>query len=234
MASHWTIPKLVTWRVKDWASCFLASKISLDVDEDGVKNDGNSSNYNNLMFKRTKKKMKSKKKRSERKLSSSVSPTLTSKPPVLDEAGFIDLCFHREDGGFDVVKDEKKEVELSPEKSLVNHKLIYGDQGIGNTNKKNSLKIKGPEQDPDDKTTCQETEDVSCDAHEKNEEEEEEEMGAFDESSESNHSDEARGSFAFPILGVEWIGSPVHMPKSDDLSPKKQKPIDFGFECCRF
>ncbi|ESQ31843.1 hypothetical protein EUTSA_v10004801mg [Eutrema salsugineum] len=254
MASQWTIPKLVTWRVKDWASCFLACKIPLDVDEDGVNNSGNSTNNNNLLFKRTKRKMKSKKKISERKLSlsppgsrhhlhlrsSSVSPTSASQhrrlswpqPPVLDEAGFIVFCFDREDGGFDVVKEEKKEVELSPEKSprTVNRKLIYGDQGVGKTEKNNSPEIK--EQDQDDKTTCQATEDVSCDVHEN--EEEEEETNASDKSSGSNHSDEGRGSFAFPILGVEWMGSPVRMPNSDDLSPKKQKPIALGFQCCRF
>ncbi|WZZ37123.1 hypothetical protein YC2023_020524 [Brassica napus] len=26
--------------------------------------------------------------------------------------------------------------------------------------------------------------------------------------------------------------SPVQMPKSDDLSPKKQKPIALGLQCC--
>ncbi|CAH2044104.1 unnamed protein product [Thlaspi arvense] len=261
MASQWTITKLVTWRVKDWASCFLACKIPLDVDEDGANNNGNSTTNNNLMFKRAKRKMKSKKKISERKLSlsppgtrhhhhhlhlrsSSVSPTTSAsqhrrlswpQPPVSDEAGFIVFCFDREDGGFDVVKEEKKEVEFSPEKSprTVNRKLIYED-GVGKTEKNNSPEIKGPVRDQDGKTTCQETEDVSGDVHEKNKEkqEEEEEICA---SSGSNHSDEGRGSFAFPILGVEWMGSPVQMPKTDDdLSPKKQKPIALGFQCCRF
>lgn len=90
-----------------------------------------------------------KKKKSERKLSlsppgtrhlhlrsSSVSPTSTSQqrrlswpqPPVSDEAGFIVFCFDREDGGFDVVKEEKrekKEMELSSGKSprTVNRKV---------------------------------------------------------------------------------------------------------------
>lgn len=93
------------------------------------------------MFKRTKRKIK--KKRSERKLSlsppgtrhhhhlrgsSSVSPTSSShnrrlsllQPPASEEPGFIVFCFDREDGGFDVVKEgkeERKEVELSSEKS---------------------------------------------------------------------------------------------------------------------
>ncbi|CAH8363406.1 unnamed protein product [Eruca vesicaria subsp. sativa] len=259
MASQWTIPKLVTWRVKDWASCFLACKIPIDVDEDGVNNNGNTINNNNLMFKRTKRKIK--KKRSERKLSlsppgtrhhhhhhlrssSSVSPTSAShnrrlslpQPPALDEPGFIVFCFDREDGGFDVVKEEKeerKEVELSSEKlpRTVHRKLIYGDQGVGKEEKINSLVIKMTEQDQADKTTCQETENVSCGVHD-SKDEEEEGIDASDKS--SNDSDEGRGSFAFPILGVEWMGSPVLMPTPDDLSPKKQKPIALGFQCCKF
>ncbi|KAJ4870527.1 Protein BREAKING OF ASYMMETRY IN THE STOMATAL LINEAGE [Raphanus sativus] len=257
MASQWTIPKLVTWRVKDWASCFLACKIPIDVDEDAVNNNSNTTN-NNLMFKRTKRKIK--KKRSERKLSlsppgtrhhhlrssSSVSPTSAShnrrlslpQPPASDEPGFIVFCFDREDGGFDVVKEgkeERREVELSSEKSpkTVHRKLIYGDQGVSKEEKINSLEIKETEHDQADKTICQETENVSCGVHDpKNEEEED--IDVSDKSSGSNHSDEGRGSFAFPILGVEWMGSPVLMPTPDDLSPKKQKPIALGFQCCRF
>lgn len=112
-----------------------------DVEEDGVANNSNTTNNNTLMFKRTKRKIK--KKRSERKLSlsppgtrhhhhlrgsSSVSPTSSShnrrlslpQPPASEEPGFIVFCFDREDGGFDVVKEgkeERKEVELSSEKS---------------------------------------------------------------------------------------------------------------------
>lgn len=111
-------------------------------------------NNNNVMFKRTKRKMKSKKKRSESKLSlsppgtrhhhlrsSSVSPTLESQnrrlswqqqAPASDEPGFIVFCFDRDDGGFDVVKEgkeERKEVELSSEKSprTVNRKVRCRD-----------------------------------------------------------------------------------------------------------
>ncbi|CAN7118336.1 protein BREAKING OF ASYMMETRY IN THE STOMATAL LINEAGE isoform X3 [Brassica rapa] len=259
MASQWTIQKLVTWRVKDWANCFLASKIPIDIDEDGVNNTGNTMSNNNVMFKRTKRKMKSKKKRSERKLSlsppgtrhhhlrsSSVSPTLESQnrrlswqqqAPASDEPGFIVFCFDREDGGFDVVKEgkeERKELELSSEKSprTVNRKLIYGDQEEVRTEKVNSPEIKEKEQDQEAKTISPEIKDISCDVHDQNEEEEE--VDASDKSSGSSHSDERRGSFAFPVLGVEWMGSPVQMPKIDDLSPKKQKPIALGFQCCRF
>ncbi|CAN8264886.1 unnamed protein product [Cochlearia groenlandica] len=281
MASQWTIPRHVTWRVKDWASCFLACKIPLDEDDEVNKSGNTTNNNNNLTLKRIKKTMKNtKKKRSSgRKLSlsppgtrhhhihkrsSSVSPTSASQnrrlslplqPPASssEEPGFIVFCFDRQDGGFDVVKEgkhEKKEVESSSEKSqrTVNRKLIYGDQGVGETEKNNKT-----EQDETDLS-----EDVSCDVQEvryglkfkklktwhfylftfqlleKNLEEEGEEIDASGQSSGSNNSDEGRGSFAFPILGVEWMGSPVQMPKTDDLSPKKLKPIALGFQCCRF
>ncbi|CAA7023491.1 unnamed protein product [Microthlaspi erraticum] len=117
-------------------------------------------------------------------------------------------------------------MELSSGKSprTVNRKLIYGDQGVGGTDDKKSPEIKVATQDRKDKP-------VSCDVHENNEEEE---VEASETSSGSNHSDEGRGSFAFPILGLEWMGSPVQMPKLDELSPKKQKPIALGFQCCRF
>ena len=44
--------------------------------------------------------------------------------------------------------------------------LIYEDQGVGKGEKNNSLEIKGSEQyHQADKTTCQETENVSCGVH---------------------------------------------------------------------
>ncbi|KAL0828409.1 hypothetical protein Bca101_052087 [Brassica carinata] len=54
---------------------------------------------------------------------------------------------------------------------------------------------------------------------------EDEEIDVSDKSSGSKHSGQGRGSSHFP-----W--SPVQMLKSDDLSPKKQKPIALGFQCC--
>ncbi|KAF3591514.1 hypothetical protein DY000_02026268 [Brassica cretica] len=79
--------------------------------------------------------------------------------------------------------------------------LIYGDQGEVKTEKVNSPEIKEKEQDQEAKTICQEIKDVSCDVHDQKNEEEE--VDASDKSSGSSHSDERRGSFAFPVLGVE-------------------------------
>ncbi|KAK1572212.1 hypothetical protein Q3G72_029174 [Acer saccharum] len=56
-------------------------------------------------------------------------------------------------------------------------------------------------------------------------------------SSESNRSDHSTGSFAFPVLSCEWIGSPVLMPKSQGLHDlrkhKSRSLIKFQY-CCRF
>ncbi|XP_073294279.1 protein BREAKING OF ASYMMETRY IN THE STOMATAL LINEAGE-like [Primulina huaijiensis] len=50
------------------------------------------------------------------------------------------------------------------------------------------------------------------------------------ESCNSNQSDTSSNSFSFPKLGIEWIGSPVHMPKSAE----KHKAASVLLHCCRF
>ncbi|CDO98548.1 unnamed protein product [Coffea canephora] len=54
------------------------------------------------------------------------------------------------------------------------------------------------------------------------------------ESSDSNQSDASTGSFAFPILGRDWMGSPVHMPKPEDVHLQKHKARVVRLNCCRF
>ncbi|XP_073269620.1 protein BREAKING OF ASYMMETRY IN THE STOMATAL LINEAGE-like [Primulina huaijiensis] len=49
------------------------------------------------------------------------------------------------------------------------------------------------------------------------------------ESCNSNKSDTSTNSFSFPKLGIEWIGSPVHMPK-----PEKHRATSVLLHCCRF
>ncbi|XP_027368813.1 protein BREAKING OF ASYMMETRY IN THE STOMATAL LINEAGE [Abrus precatorius] len=54
-------------------------------------------------------------------------------------------------------------------------------------------------------------------------------------SAESRESEEgSRGSFAFPVLVWEWIGSPVQMPKSEGLHLKKHKARFVPLQCFRF
>ncbi|KAJ4900361.1 Protein BREAKING OF ASYMMETRY IN THE STOMATAL LINEAGE [Raphanus sativus] len=216
-------------------------------------------NSNNVMFKRTKRKMKSKKKRSERKLSlsppgtrhhhlrsSSVSPTSASQNRRLswqqqqslasDEPGFIVFCFDREDGGFDVVKEgkeERKEVELSSEKlpRTVNRKLIYGDQGEVKTEKVNSPEIKEPEQDQTIRPNCKKLKMFHVMFMIRRMRKKKlmpliNLAGLVIQTKEGDR-------LHFPYWELSgW--SPVQMPKTDDLSPEKQKPIALGFQCCRF
>ncbi|XP_052180630.1 protein BREAKING OF ASYMMETRY IN THE STOMATAL LINEAGE-like [Diospyros lotus] len=54
------------------------------------------------------------------------------------------------------------------------------------------------------------------------------------ESSDSNQSDSSSGSFAFPVLRWEGIGSPVQMPKPDALQLRKPKARAVRLHCCRF
>ncbi|XP_057421490.1 protein BREAKING OF ASYMMETRY IN THE STOMATAL LINEAGE-like [Lotus japonicus] len=54
------------------------------------------------------------------------------------------------------------------------------------------------------------------------------------ESRNSVQSEGSRGSFAFPVLGWEWIGSPVHMPRAEDVHLKNHKASYVGFQCCMF
>ncbi|XP_059303758.1 protein BREAKING OF ASYMMETRY IN THE STOMATAL LINEAGE [Lycium ferocissimum] len=58
------------------------------------------------------------------------------------------------------------------------------------------------------------------------------------ESSDSNYSNGSTGSFAFPVLGWEWMGSPAQMPK-----PEEEEGPRFGkhkawssvrHHCCKF
>ncbi|KAK4426932.1 protein BREAKING OF ASYMMETRY IN THE STOMATAL LINEAGE [Sesamum alatum] len=53
-------------------------------------------------------------------------------------------------------------------------------------------------------------------------------MDSF-ESCDSTLSDTSTSSFAFPVLGIEWTGSPVHMPKT-----QRQEAPSVCLHCCRF
>ncbi|XP_061355251.1 protein BREAKING OF ASYMMETRY IN THE STOMATAL LINEAGE [Gastrolobium bilobum] len=65
---------------------------------------------------------------------------------------------------------------------------------------------------------------------------EELEMVSAEESRNSDQSEDSSntGSFTFPVLGWERIGSPERMPKSEGLHLKKQRGLCDRFQCCRF
>ncbi|XP_048137728.1 protein BREAKING OF ASYMMETRY IN THE STOMATAL LINEAGE-like [Rhodamnia argentea] len=54
------------------------------------------------------------------------------------------------------------------------------------------------------------------------------------ESSDSGQSDRSTNSFTFPALHGQWIGSPVKMPRSEDLSLRKPTASCVRFKCCKF
>ncbi|XP_059455769.1 protein BREAKING OF ASYMMETRY IN THE STOMATAL LINEAGE-like [Corylus avellana] len=145
---------------------------------------------------------------------------------------YIVFCF-RENGAFDVVKETSRPV---------NRKLNYGAEA------KTGVKRYGNEEKLNRN---------GCDGHvmvsnQKDEEEsiyfdaegptngmrrryhiahEVEDRLASVGSSESNQSDGSNGSFAFPVLGWEWMGSPMEMPKSDGRQLRKHKARCVGFQC---
>ncbi|BFG32943.1 hypothetical protein CerSpe_192170 [Prunus speciosa] len=154
-STPWTMTRLVRWRVKDWASCFLACRFSLD-DEAAdrccpatpqlpIRNmafdmqDDSRCNETN-----TKKMSRHKKCSREGRLSHSSKQVKGSCPvesrssnnsrcrPHFSDEEFIVFCF-KEDGAFDVVKNGKPEAASSIDCTSrnsprpVNRKLNYGE-----------------------------------------------------------------------------------------------------------
>ncbi|KAM4106829.1 hypothetical protein ACJW30_04G092400 [Castanea mollissima] len=154
MCTPWTIPRFVRWRVRDWASCFLACRFPID-DEPNTYRSSSPQPVKNMSFDKkgdskvnqNNKKMSWHKKRSKEKrskLSSTQQPKDSSNnipvENVADEARwphfsdeeYIVFCF-REDGAFDVVKDGKPETSkpfdcTSRNSRPVNRKLNYVDE----------------------------------------------------------------------------------------------------------
>ncbi|ESR54058.1 protein BREAKING OF ASYMMETRY IN THE STOMATAL LINEAGE [Citrus sinensis] len=169
---HWSVTRLVRWRVRDWASCFTACRFPLE----------NASSINND----------------------------ASWPSFADE-DYIVFCF-KEDGAFDVVKDCKSEasnhIECTRRSSwYINRKKDEEEESIFMDAETPSSRIQREYQI--------------------------EEMVSAG-SSDSYQSDNSTGSFAFPVLGWEWMGSPAQWPKSEGLQLRKNKTRSLTFQCCRF
>ncbi|XP_040997663.1 protein BREAKING OF ASYMMETRY IN THE STOMATAL LINEAGE [Juglans microcarpa x Juglans regia] len=244
MCTPWTIPKLVRWRVRDWVSCFLACRFPLDDESNDTyrssapqklprKNMGfdtkAGTDQSRVMNQSSKKKSRHKSRRSKErqsKLSSAqTKDDITVENGSVDDScwpnfsdeDYIVFCF-REDGAFDVVKDGKPETSnrfdcMSRSSRTVNRKddeeedCIYWDT----ESPRNSIRRRSSLM-----------------------EDQVEDRGLVSvESSESNQSDRSTGSFAFPVLGWEWMGSPVQMPKSEGLQLRKHKARCVGFQCFR-
>ncbi|CAB4311577.1 unnamed protein product [Prunus armeniaca] len=134
-STPWTMTRLVRWRVKDWASCFLACRFSLD-DEAAdrccpanpqlpIRNMAFDMQDDSRCDDTNRKKMSRHKKCSrERRLSHSSKQVNGTCPvesrssnnsrcrPHFSDEEFIVFCF-KEDGAFDVVKNGKPEAASS-------------------------------------------------------------------------------------------------------------------------
>ncbi|KAF2312899.1 hypothetical protein GH714_040958 [Hevea brasiliensis] len=159
--------------------------------------------------------------------------------PHFQDEDYIVFCF-KEDGAFDVVKDGKLEaLELfdsgnrSPRPVV--RKLNYGEvaetceksshgktsnaQGIGQG-------LNPVEEDEEEQNTYLDIESHSVASARGHKFEVMEKHGIRKqsvESSDSNQSESSTGSFSFPILHWELMGSPAQMPKSEGLYIRKHK-----------
>ncbi|CAN6717624.1 unnamed protein product [Malus baccata var. baccata] len=273
-STPWTMTRLVRWRVKGWASCFLACRFPLD-DEPAdrfcpatpqlpIRNMAFDTQGESRSNETGKKMSRHKKCDTERRLRHSPKQVKDSSSPVentssndsscrphfSDEEEYIVFCF-KEDGAFEVVKNGK--VEASNVRDCasrnsprhVNRKLRYGEDTKAVERCSNEERLTGKAYD-----IYPANDGKSIIFDQKDEEEEETFSGQEPppsinvenrptvsvESSDSNQSDGSTGSFAFPVLGWEWTGSPVQMPKREAMDLRKQKArcIGFQFQCCRF
>ncbi|KAF3438014.1 hypothetical protein FNV43_RR20770 [Rhamnella rubrinervis] len=260
MCTPCTMTRLVRWRVRDWASCFLACRFSIDEDRHDryfsstvpqlairnnmgleTKNNADSSRgiSNNIKAKRrlTRQK-KCNRERVELELgsstttevkdSSSTSISSTSVPvdqnrknhdhqepswPHFEDEDYIVFCF-KEDGAFDVVKDGYNKSEAASNR-------------IDCRARSSSRPVNRKDEEEDSNYVDMESASGGIAFEDRR-------MVSV-ESSDSTQSDASNGSFAFPVLGWEWTGSPVQMPKSEGLRLRKHKGrCVVGFQCCRF
>ncbi|GLT54607.1 hypothetical protein SLA2020_277930 [Shorea laevis] len=228
MCTPWTIPRLVRWRVRDWASCFLACKFPLD-DEPQLPI------QNRRAVDESSKKMSRHKRRNKQRQpkQSSTQPKDANIPvengpddsrwPHYSDEDYIVFCF-REDGAFDVVKETSRSISRP-----VNRKLNYGEEA------KTVVERYSNEEKDEEESIYYDTEAPANGMRRRYQiDHEVEDRGLVSVgSSGSNQSDGSSGSFAFPVLGWEWMGSPVQMPKSEGLQLRKHKARCVGFQCFR-
>ncbi|KAK7265889.1 hypothetical protein RJT34_33514 [Clitoria ternatea] len=258
-----TVPWLVRWCLRDWASCFSVCKLPLD---DHKLTSSPRVVKGNMA---SDKKWKKKELRNQtKKDKDGVVPTENkfdhSSWSLSMDDEYIVFCF-REDGALDVVKDEKcvnsealsKGVHaINKNSKPVNRKLKYGDNEEQVSDAKIHEKRSNANEHRNDQHCVTPHKVVHCHHTSLSLQEEEnrvvtqqhrdnrrkacqveanEEHGVVSaESRNSDQSEANRGSFAFPVLRLEWIGSPVKMPKSEDLHLRKQKARSVRFQCCRF
>ncbi|XP_022137113.1 protein BREAKING OF ASYMMETRY IN THE STOMATAL LINEAGE [Momordica charantia] len=257
MSTPWTMTRLVRWQVRDWASCFLACRFPLDDEPDRYftstpppvpirtmvvdrKSIASRGKEDSKKMSRQRKGEKGENKRQEKRFSpqtsdAAVENKMTDNPNWLqfEDENYIVFCFN--DGAFDVTKNGNSEasnrIDLVAARSRpVSRKLDYGkdDKSVKRSSSEKKLNGGPPQKDEEeqvDKESAMGESEAICDCRI---------VAVSTESSDSNHSDVSNGSFAFPVLGLEWSGSPVQMPKSEGLQLRKHKSRCVGFQCCKF
>ncbi|KAL5749004.1 hypothetical protein ACOSQ2_026301 [Xanthoceras sorbifolium] len=255
MWTQWSITRLVRWRVKDWASCFTACRFPLDEDDDdddAFRSSPPQLPIRNMIFE-TKDKESKGNRRTNKKLlrqngcnkdrygsiDSSCCPHFAAAADDDDDddddEDYIVFCF-REDGAFDVVKDGKSEASSSSNHIdctrrnswPVNRKINFGEDA---TNE--AAEIIAVKEDEEEDVVYLDIESAATASNNRIRYQTEGMVSV--ESSDSNRSDNSTASFAFPVLGWEWMGSPAQMPKSEGLHlRRKHKARSLNFQCCRF
>ncbi|KAK4844073.1 hypothetical protein QYF36_016139 [Acer negundo] len=225
MWTHWSITRLVRWRVRDWASCFTACRFPLDEDKDSFPSSPPQLPIRNMVKgKRTRRRKECNKDRYG-------SIDSQSQQNIADDEDYIVFCFS-EDGAFDVVKDGKSEpssnhIDCTRRSSWpVNRKINFGESEkiVNATNEEEIIPVKEYEEEDA----------VYLDIESAASRYQSDQGMVSVESSDSNRSDNSTASFAFPVLGWEWMDSPAQMPKSEVLHLRKHKPRSLTFHCCRF
>ncbi|KAJ6411463.1 hypothetical protein OIU84_008105 [Salix udensis] len=230
MSTPLTMTRLVGWRVRDWASCFLARSFSLGDEQETFHNSPSKLPVRNRVFGV---------KKDSTRAGTPAGPTRKMRSTLFFAFG--------EDGGFDVVKEWKSSetlgcldtanctsprsvhrklhcVEVSETTRESSHQRSVNGHETETTPVKTEQEAAGSHSGPDQPCNartrwCQSGEIDNCGT-----------LSA--KSSVSNQSDgSSTGSFSFPVMQWELTGSPVQMPKPDSLYARKPCA---RFQCCRF
>ncbi|KAI6683292.1 hypothetical protein NL676_029205 [Syzygium grande] len=166
----------------------------------------------------------------------------TSRKILPEDEDYIVFCF-REDGAFDVIKDnhDKSSASMSVSAQLDGANLTAPrpvirelDHSERETVRNEVVKNTGSK----DEGNGSRGDEECVSSNKKDKKEGSNIRKETTERTDSTKSDgSGRGSFSFPVLRWEWMGSPVQMPKPEGKGLpylKKQRVPRVRFQCCRF
>ncbi|KAK8281912.1 hypothetical protein V6Z11_D09G274100 [Gossypium hirsutum] len=253
------LTRLVRWSVRAFASCFLActfakeKQAEMNPSPSAKHSTGHvvSETKNNTGDEKI-----SDKNRRQRDHSRTMSKSIVSVDKESENSSWVCLpdeeyvvfCI-KEDGAYDVtIESNKSEESNQSERSswLVNRKMdstedaerdeLSSDEGRSNEDasegEANATKEQGNEERA---MTCSEVEFASSSLKRLEESRDSYQFdGRLEESRDSYESDGSTGSFTFPVLKLDWIGSPVPMPRKKGIGTRKNKTHFVYFQCFRF